>query len=73
MLTHGGSERSRDRKGAVYSNCENALTSPTFQESWLALKRGGIVSLDYVGGGRAFIAFALLTESGRLAIGKAIS
>jgi hypothetical protein len=25
MLTHGGSERSRDRKGAVYSNCENAL------------------------------------------------
>jgi hypothetical protein len=25
MLTHGGSERSRDRKGAVYSNCENDL------------------------------------------------
>ena len=27
MLTHGGSERSRDRKGAVYSHCENALVT----------------------------------------------
>ena len=30
MLTHGGSERSRDRKGAVYSNCENALAPQLF-------------------------------------------